>query len=295
MYRYAIYRPPSPARVSISTMTVEGVELYWHVPLPGQPVPVEVQPFMLEYSIPKEEEIAWAVCRLRLNLSGNPSGMRAEDLRQWLISADWDNKPDATKWKIFSIIKTAFWDGTLAKDFMWKTVVLIPKGGSSDFGRIGLAEVLWKTMTSLLNLRLAAAITFHDVMHRFRSGRGTGTVALKAKVLQQFMYMMEEVLFEFFLDLQKAYDALDKDRCLGILAAYRVGPRTIIIMRTYWGRLVMVSSTGGYFGFPFKVCCGITQCDPLPPIIFNVVVDAVICYWLVVVAPTKDDTEGLGP
>ena len=33
---------------------------------------------------------------------------------------------------------------------------------------------------------------------------------------------------------------------------------------------------------------------PLYPKIFNVVVDAVIRYWVIVVAPVKDGTEGLG-
>ena len=47
----------------------------------------------------EEEEISWAVCRLRLNRSGDPLGMKAENLRKWLISATRDNTPDATNWK----------------------------------------------------------------------------------------------------------------------------------------------------------------------------------------------------
>ena len=39
---------------------------------------------------------------------------------------------------------------------------------------------------------------------------------------------------------------------------------------------------------------GVTQGGPLPPKIFNVVVDAIIRYWVVVVALTEDSTEGLG-
>ena len=46
-----------------------------------------------------------------------------------------------------------------------------------------MVEVLWKTVTSLLNQRLMEAIKFHDVLHRFRAGRGTGTAALEAKLL----------------------------------------------------------------------------------------------------------------
>ena len=95
---------------------------------------------------------------------------------------------------------------------MWQTVVLIPKGTSGDFRGIGLAEVLWKTVTSLLNRRLTAEIIFHDVLHGFRSGRGIGNASLEAKLLQHITSMREAVLFEVFLDLEKAYNDLDRDR-----------------------------------------------------------------------------------
>ena len=76
--------------------------------------------------------------------------------------------------------------------------------------------------------------------------------------------------------------------------AYRFVPRTIRLLKTYWGRLTIVVRADGYFGVPFKVYRGVTQGDPLPPTISNVVVDAVIRYWVVVVAPTEDGTEALG-
>ena len=56
----------------------------------------------------------------------------------------------------------------------------------------------------------------------------------------------------------------------------------------------MVARAGGYFGMPFKGYLSITRGGPLSPKIFNVVVDAVIRYWVALVAPTKDGMEGLG-
>ena len=47
--------------------------------------------------------------------------------------------------------------------------------------------------------------------------RGTGTVTLEAKLLQQLAALREEVLCVIFLDLHKAHDALDRSRCLEIL------------------------------------------------------------------------------
>ena len=44
-----------------------------------------------------------------------------------------------------------------------------------------------------------------------------GTATLEAKLLQQLAALREEVLYVIFLELHKAYDALESSRCLGIL------------------------------------------------------------------------------
>ena len=43
------------------------------------------------------------------------------------------------------------------------------------------------------------------------------------------------------MGLQKAYDALDQDRCVKILASYEVEPRALLIFWTYWERMIMVA------------------------------------------------------
>ena len=75
-------------------------------------------------------------------------------------------------------------------------------------------------------------------------GRGTGTATHDAKLPQQFADLREEVLYVIFLDLHKAYDALDRYRCLEILEGYDVGPRARRLLRTYWGKLTMVARVG---------------------------------------------------
>ena len=79
-----------------------------------------------------------------------------------------------------------------------------------------------------------------------------------------------------FLDLQKAYDALDRSRCLEILEGYGVGPQSRKLLQTYWRRLTMVDRAGGCYRTAFKGKHGVTQGDPISPTIFNVVVDTVV-------------------
>ena len=75
------------------------------------------------------------------------------------------------------LVQTAFGEGRLAEEFTWQVVVLITKGGN-DYRGIGLMEVMWKLVAEILNRRLTASITFHDFLHGFRAGHGTGTAIL---------------------------------------------------------------------------------------------------------------------
>ena len=104
--------------------------------------------------------------------------------------------------------------------------------------------------------------------HRYRT--------LETKLFQQLATLREEVLYVIFLDLRKAYDALDRSRCLGILERYSVGPQARRLLQTYWRRLTMVARAGGYYGTAFQGARGVTQGNSLSTTIFNVVVDAVV-------------------
>ena len=111
---------------------------------------------------------------------------------------------------------------------------------------------------SLINRRLTAVISFQNTLNGFWVGRGTRTVVLDDKLLQHLTSMMEAVLFEVFLDPWKAYDVLDRERALGLLTAYGVGPSTVRLLRTYWDQLTIVDKAGEYFGRLFKGYLGLT-------------------------------------
>ena len=78
-----------------------------------------------------------------------------------------------------------------------------------------------------------------------------------------------------FLELHKAYDALDRSRYLEILEGCGVGTQAWQLLQTYWRRLTMVARAGGYYGTAFQGAHRVTQGYPISPTIFNVMVDAV--------------------
>ena len=97
--------------------------------------------------------------------------------------------------------------------------------------------------------------------------------------------MREEVIYVIFLDLTKAYDALDRSRSLEIFEGYGVGQQVRRLLWAYWSKSMMVERAGGYYGTGFKGERGVTQGDPLSPTIFNVVVDAVVRHWVTPLSP----------
>ena len=137
-------------------------------------------------------------------------------------------------------------------------------------------EFLWKAISGIIHRQISSSIKFHDVLHGFCAGRGTGTATPKANLLQPLIDMRETVICSILLDMCKAYDDLDRYQCLDILTGYGVGLRTIRILRTYWVRIQMAAKEGGRYRPLFQSHRGVTQCYPLSPKIFNVVVDNVI-------------------
>ena len=91
--------------------------------------------------------------------------------------------------------------------------------------------MVWKIVMVILNFCFTASIDFHDVLHGFQAGRGMGTASIEAKIIQQLAAMRKEVTYVIFLDLNKEYDALERDICLEILEGYRMGPRAHHILQ----------------------------------------------------------------
>jgi hypothetical protein len=90
-------------------------------------------------------------------------------------------------------------------------LVLIPKPASNDHHGIGLLEVIWKLISSIINGRMKAAINFDNAIHGFQEQRGTGTAIIQQKLHMQLDIAEKESGKHVFLDVKKAYDTLDRD------------------------------------------------------------------------------------
>jgi hypothetical protein len=144
-------------------------------------------------------EIWEAVKSLQNGRAGGLGGMHAEHMKQWLRGIEEEKREDkwgsGDKWRLLVQLIRAIWE------MPWiLVIVLLPKGGG-DYWGIGLLEPLWKVVEALMDKRFLA-IKLHNCLHGFRAGRGMGTATIEVKLVQQS-----------FLNLRKAYDAMDRGRC----------------------------------------------------------------------------------
>jgi hypothetical protein len=144
--------------------------------------------------------------------------MRAEHIREWPYGVQWEEDPEGhgvdsagDSWRLFVKLAQAAWaHGTIPRQLLWLIVVLIPKG-SGDYRGIGLLEPVWKCIELVIDHQLEA-ITLHDSLHGCCSKRGTGTAIIEAKLAQQLSYLELKPFYSVFLDLWKAFNAMDWER-----------------------------------------------------------------------------------
>ncbi len=97
-----------------------------------------------------------------------------------------------------------------------------------------------------------SCLDLHDYLHGGLPHRGMGTAIMDVKLNQQLAWVDQAPLYQIYLDLKKAYDALDQTRCLEILAGYGVGPNLLHLQKHFWGGTRMVCCAGGSYGEPFS-------------------------------------------
>jgi hypothetical protein len=197
------------------------------------------------------------------------------------------------KWRIFVKLMQAVWEqGSVPEQMKWEIIVLLPKGGG-DYRGIGLLEPFWKVIEKIMVARLSS-VKFHDSLHGGLPGRGTGTTTIEAKLHQSLAWRDQCPLYQIYIDLKKAYDALDRERTLKILAAYGVGPKLLALQKHFWETATLVCRAGGNYGEPFGAERGVTLGGPLSSLMFNVCVNAVVREWLHQTLGEEAARDGLG-
>ena len=183
----------------------------------GYPIPVLVQPVVVSYGPPREEEIVMELQSLYAVRAGVPSGMWTEHLNMCLREATMEKNMDRPRWEaLVSMAQLDFREWRISAELTCTTMIILQKG-KGGYRSIGLVEATWKIITTIINSRLRAAISLHDSLHGFRHVRGAVTATVEAKLAQQMAGILHEPLFQVFLDLKSAYDYFYRTWCMEIL------------------------------------------------------------------------------
>jgi hypothetical protein len=128
-----------------------------------------VNAFPIDDSIPNEQEICEAVKRMRRGKAPGGSGIRVEHLQKWKAEAKESNdleKKDVWR-RVVPLVEMAFTDQPLPRSFGVGILVLIPKGVPDQYRGIALLEVIYKLVSSIINLRISQKIQYHNAIHEF--------------------------------------------------------------------------------------------------------------------------------
>ena len=143
-----------------------------------------VQPAVVPDGTPIKEETEAAVQSIHVGRAGRTSGMRAEHLKMWLIEATREKNLDKARWEgLVSMAQLNFQEGIISAELIWTTMILLPKG-KGEYRGISLVEVIWKMISTIINIRLRMFILIHDSLHGSRQGRRADMVTVEDKLSQ---------------------------------------------------------------------------------------------------------------
>ena len=109
--------PPPPAHVDIKWMSEERAELYRIHPTPGRSTLVALDLLPVNDSLPEDDKVDGAVCHIRLERSGGPSGMKTEHLWSWMRADTRKELREPSKWDmVVGLIQAYFCEGNLVEE-----------------------------------------------------------------------------------------------------------------------------------------------------------------------------------
>ena len=231
-YRVAKDQAPKPCFKSMAVQTAER--------------PTNVDPFSVNDDMPGDEELRGVVKGMCNSRASGASNLHSEDIKGWLrdmiAEEEEEDEGSAGKgdcWRMFvALMQTIWMHGTIPQQMLWVIMVLIPKGGGNYCG-LGLLGPFWKVIEVVMDRRLQV-VEFHDSLHGFLKGCGCGTATMEAKLAQQLANVEQEAFYSVFIDLWKAYNAMDREQCLAIPAAYGVGPNMMQLISYLCDEVMLV-------------------------------------------------------
>ncbi|MBS1969835.1 MAG: endonuclease/exonuclease/phosphatase family protein [Bdellovibrionales bacterium] len=233
---------------------------------------------------PTAEEIAAAAMKLSNLKAPGMDKITAETIKigaKLFIAQKLDMDEQETKdYEIFlqlvSLIVRCWSDSRVPSEWTRTPITLIPKPGQQGKYRgIAVLSCLWKLISRIIAVRLRAIPLLH-LQHGFRSRTGVLEAIATHKLYIQAARLRNEQLFAAYIDISRAYDSLDRPKLLQLIRSLGVGENIIGLLQHSFDAEQATVRLAGAFSRVFKTDRGVKQGDVISPLLFNIVMDAIL-------------------
>jgi len=211
--------------------------------------------------------------------------MTAAHLKKWYRQAHplkEEDNPQPEAWnKLVELVQHAWEHTELPQELYYWVQIMIPKPDGGSRG-IGLLEVVLKVLECIIDSHVKVKVKFHDCLRGFRAARGTDTAQIEPKLFQQLAGIDQETLFKAYLGWAKAFATFHKERAFMKLHEYGLSTKLLSLIALQWDKMQVIPKQADFFGIPFYQDSGQITGSVLGPLIFNIVVDLVVRYWMTI-------------
>ena len=208
------------------------------------------------------EEVERAVKHLKKNKSPGNDGIRGE-----MMTAGGEK---LTK-EIHEVCKLVWNEGKIPEEWTKSTLVTIPKKGDltecKNYRTIALMSHMGKVLMVVLLNRLKAQTEEYlaDEQAGFRKDRSTVQQILMLRLIAEKAKRKNKLVYNCFVDFQKAFDSIKQDVTWATLRSYGVGNRLTQILKNIGDRSKSAVKFGREIGEWFATTIGTRQGDPISP------------------------------
>ncbi len=157
-YRAATETQAKPCYHTMEHQILERVDLYAQRESPGDPLPINITPVVINDDVPTDGELRQVAGELTNGQAAGASGMHAKHIKEWLHGMRWEEDPEGhgidsagDDWRLFvQLVQAAWAHGTIPCQLLWIIVVLILKG-CGDYHGIGLLEPVWNCIKRVID------------------------------------------------------------------------------------------------------------------------------------------------
>jgi exonuclease III len=219
------------------------------------------------------EEFDTALLQLKNFKSGGKEGIVAEALKYG---------PDTLKDQLFDLTAHCIEHSVVPDKFLVAKLLPHYKGKGSrhecgNYRGLSLLPVTGKILARVIKNRLQPYLEtqFHEAQAGFRQGRGVVDQIFVTRQLMRASRRHGTPLAMAFIDIEKAYDSVDRPMMLRLLRSYGVAEDCVKLVDALYQNSSAFVTTPGKDGTQFNIHTGVRQGCLLSCLLFDVIMDAI--------------------